>query len=196
MITKALVANGVFKVYILGRRLQVLQEAAAQLGPSKVIPVTCDVTSKESLQSAASKVQQEAGFLNLLVCNSGIGGPDGNRPKPETSLDEFVEGNLSVPFEDYVDTFAVNTGSVWYTAMSFLKLLDAGNKQGNVEQQSQIVAVSAVGSFSKIGKFAYGQSKAACNHLMKQLSVLLPQWNIRANIICPGRTLSLIHNFK
>ncbi|XXG95623.1 hypothetical protein Hte_001891 [Hypoxylon texense] len=186
MITKALVANGVSKVYILGRRLQVLQEATAQLGSNNVVPVTCDVTSKESLQSAASKVQQEAGFVNLLVCNSGIGGPDGNRPKPDTSLDEFVEGNLSVPFEDYSDTFAVNTGSVWYTALSFLKLLDAGNKQGNVEQQSQIVAVSAVGSFSKIGKFAYGQSKAACNHLMKQLSVLLPQWNIRANLICPG----------
>ncbi|KAI0178652.1 NAD(P)-binding protein [Hypoxylon sp. FL1284] len=186
MITKALVANGVSKVYILGRRLQVLQGAAAQFDSDIVVPVTCDVTSKESLQSAAEQIRQEAGFVNLLVCNSGVGGPDGHRPKTETSLDEFVEGNLSVPFKEYTDTFSVNTASVWYTALSFLKLLDAGNKRGNVEQQSQIVAVTAMGGFSKIGKFAYGQSKAACNHLMKQLSVLLPQWSIRANVICPG----------
>lgn len=187
MITKALVANGASKVYILGRRLHVLQEAAAQVGSNNVIPVACDICSKESLQSAVNKIQQETGFINLLVCNSGIGGPDCGHPKSETTLDDFVESNLSVPFEYYTDTFAVNTSAVWYTAISFLKLLDAGNKHGNLEQQSQVIAVSAVGGFSKVGKFAYGQSKAACTHMIKQLSVALPQWNIRANVICPGR---------
>ncbi|KAI1373514.1 NAD(P)-binding protein [Hypoxylon crocopeplum] len=188
MITKALAANGASKVYILGRRLQVLQQAAAQAGPSNVIPLTCDVTSKESLQLAVSQIEQETGYVNLLVCNSGIGGPYGNRPKPETTLDEFIEANLSIPIEDYTNTFAVNTSAVWYTTMSFLKLLDAGNKQGNVEPKSQVVAVSSIGGFNKIntGGFAYGQSKAACTHLIKHLSVVLPQWDIRANVICPG----------
>ncbi|KAI1141679.1 NAD(P)-binding protein [Hypoxylon sp. FL0543] len=187
MITKALAANGASKVYILGRRLQILQEAASQAG-SNVIPLTCDVTSKESLQSAVTHIQKEAGFINLLVCNSGIGGPYGIRPKPETTLDEFVEANLSVPFEDYTNTFGVNTSAVWYTTIAFLRLLDAGNKQGNVQQKSQVVAVSSIGGFNKVntGGFAYGQSKAACTHLIKQLSVALPQWDIRANVICPG----------
>ncbi|KAI2628568.1 NAD(P)-binding protein [Hypoxylon sp. NC1633] len=188
MITKALAANGASKVYILGRRLHVLQQAAAQSGSSNVIPVTCDVTSKESLQAAADQIQREVGHVNLLVCNSGIGGPYGLRPKPETTLDEFVDACLAVPIEDYTNTFAVNTSAVWYTAMSFLKLLDAGNKQGNVEQKSQVVAISSIGGFNKIntGGFAYGQSKAACTHLVKHLSVVLPQWDIRANAICPG----------
>ncbi|OTA61529.1 NAD(P)-binding protein [Hypoxylon sp. EC38] len=187
MITKALAANGASKVYILGRRLQILQEAASQIG-FNVIAVACDVTSKESLQSAVTQIQKEAGFVNLLVCNSGIGGPYGIRPKPETTLDEFVEANLSVPFEDYTNTFAINTSAVWYTTISFLKLLDAGNKQGNVQQKSQVIAVSSIGGFNKVntGGFAYGQSKAACTHLIKQLSVALPQWDIRANVICPG----------
>ncbi|KAI2468668.1 NAD(P)-binding protein [Annulohypoxylon bovei var. microspora] len=187
MIAKALAANGASKVYILGRRLEVLQKAAAEAGPN-VIPITADVTSKESLQSAVDQVKQEAGFVNLLVCNSGIGGPYGIRPKKETTLDEFVEANLSVPIEDYTSTFNVNTSAVWYTTMSFLKLLDAGNKQGNVEQTSHVIATSSIGGLNKIntGGFAYGQSKAACIHLIKHLSVVLPQWDIRANVICPG----------
>ncbi|KAI5866311.1 NAD(P)-binding protein [Durotheca rogersii] len=188
MITKALAANGASKVYILGRRLNTLETAAAQVGSSTVVPVVCDVTSKESLEAAAGRIREETGFVNLLVCNSGVGGPYGIRPKPETTLDEFVKANLSVPIEDYTATFAVNASAVWYTTMSFLTLLGAGNKRGNVEQWSQVVAVSSIGGFNKIntGGFAYGQSKAACTHLIKQLSVVLPQWNIRANAICPG----------
>ncbi|KAI1205507.1 NAD(P)-binding protein [Annulohypoxylon truncatum] len=187
MIARALAANGASKVYILGRRLEVLQKAAAEVGPN-VIPIKADVTSKESLQSAVDQVKQDAGFVNLLVCNSGIGGPYGIRPKKETTLDEFVEANLSVPIEDYTSTFNVNTSAVWYTTMLFLKLLDAGNKQGNVEQMSHVIVTSSIAGLNKLntGGFAYGQSKAACLHLAKHLSVVLPQWNIRANAICPG----------
>ncbi|KAI3335640.1 short chain dehydrogenase [Ustulina deusta] len=188
MITKALAANGAAKVYILGRRLNVLQDAISSIGNPNILPVTCDVTSVEALQAAVSHIEQDAGFVNLLVCNSGIAGPFGNNPKPETTLDEFIAANMAVPIEDYTNTFAVNASAVWYTTMAFLKLLDAGNSRANVDQKSQVVAISSIGGFNKIntGGFAYGQSKAACTHLIKQLSVVLPQWDIRANLICPG----------
>ncbi|KAI1422568.1 short chain dehydrogenase [Xylaria sp. FL1777] len=194
MITKALIANGAAKVYILGRRLNVLQEAVSSIGNPNVVPVTCDVASVEALKTVVSQVEQDTGFINLLVCNSGIGGPFGNNPKPETTLDEFISANMAVPAEDYMKTFAVNTGAVWYTTMAFLKLLDAGNSRANVDQKSQVVAISSIAAFNKTntGGFAckshgfHGQSKAACTHLIKQLSVVLPQWDIRANLICPG----------
>lgn len=50
------------------------------------------------------------------------------------------------------------------------------------------MAISSIGGFNKTntGGYAYSQSKAACTHLIKQLSVALPQWGIRANVICPG----------
>ncbi|KAI0966152.1 short chain dehydrogenase [Xylaria arbuscula] len=185
MITKALAANGATKVYILGRRLNVLQEAAASIGNPNVVPVTCDVTSVEALKAAVSHIEQSAGFVNLLVCNSGIGGPYGNRPTPETTLDEFVSANLSVPIEDYTNTFAVNTSAVWYTTMAFLKLLAAGNTRASVGQKSQVVAISSIGGFNKINTGGFA-CKAACTHLIKHLSVVLPQWDIRANLICPG----------
>ncbi len=157
MITKALAANGAAKVYILGRRLNVLQDAISSIGNPNILPVTCDVTSVEALQAAVSHIEQDAGFVNLLVCNSGIAGPFGNNPKPETTLDEFIAANMAVPIEDYTNTFAVNASAVWYTTMAFLKLLDAGNSRANVDQKSQVVAISSIGGFNKIntGGFAW-----------------------------------------
>ncbi|KAI0816101.1 short chain dehydrogenase [Xylaria sp. FL0064] len=185
MITKALAANGAAKVYILGRRLNVLQEAASSIGNPNVVPVTCDVTSVESLTTAVTLIEHDVGYVNLLVCNSGIAGPYGNRPTPETTLDEFVSANLAIPIEDYTNTFAVNASSVWYTTMAFLKLLSAGNSRANVDQKSQVVAISSIGGFNKINTGGFA-CKAACTHLIKHLSVVLPQWDIRANLICPG----------
>ncbi|RYP39519.1 hypothetical protein DL766_000341 [Monosporascus sp. MC13-8B] len=195
MMTKALVANGASKVYILGRRLAVLEEATKSTGSSAVIPLVCDVTSQTDLAAAASKVHSEVGYLNLVVCNSGIGGPYGIRPRPDMTLDEYASANLAFDIDDYTKTFAINTTAVWYTAMSFLKLLESRGpvegetfSESNVEQKSQVVAVSSIGGFNKqnTGGYAYGQSKAACTHLIKQLSIALPQWDIRANVICPG----------
>lgn len=187
MITTALATNGADKVYILGRREQVLKEAATAIGPN-VIPLTCDVSSKESLKEAAATVKRDVGYLNLLVCNAGIGGPQVKGPTPELTAAEWAEMNLNHAKEDYTRVFDVNVSSVWYTAMAFLELLDLGNKKGNVPQSSQVITTSSIGAFNKVapGGWAYGQSKAAVTLLSKHLSSVLPQWNIRSNCIAPG----------
>ncbi|KAI1848890.1 hypothetical protein JX265_001220 [Neoarthrinium moseri] len=189
MMARALAENGA-TVYILGRRAEVLEAATKSIGKPTVKTIVCDVTSKDSLKAAADTVQRDVGYLNLLVCNSGIGGPQTPRPTMESSitLEEFANTNWDVPMEDYTNTFAVNTSAVWYTTMAFLTLLDAGNKKGNLFQKSQVIATSSIGGFNKVntGGFAYGQSKAACTHLIKHLAVALPKWDIRANVICPG----------
>ena len=180
MIAKALANNGASKVYIAGRRLAVLEEAAKSIG-SNVIPLQCDVTSPEQLQEAAAIVEKEVGYLNLLVCNSGIGGPQVKPTTPETTLEEWVAENLKHDYNSYLETFSVNSASVWYTSMTFLSLLDRGNKKGNIEQTSQVIITSSIASFNKKapGGWVYGQSKAAATHAAKQLAVALPQWNIR-----------------
>ena len=35
--------------------------------------LTCDVTQKESVESAFAQIMEEAGRVDLLVCNAGIG---------------------------------------------------------------------------------------------------------------------------
>jgi NAD(P)-dependent dehydrogenase (short-subunit alcohol dehydrogenase family) len=179
MMTRALAQNGA-KVYIAGRRLEVLQEAASSVGPN-VIPIQCDVTSKASLEETANFIEKDAGYLNLLVCNAGIAGPQVKPVTPETTLEEWVSQNWAHDFDSYVQPFAINAAAVWFTTMALLKLLDKGNKAGNVAQSSQVVVTSSIAGYNKKapGGWAYGQSKAAATLATKQLAVALPQWNIR-----------------
>jgi NAD(P)-dependent dehydrogenase (short-subunit alcohol dehydrogenase family) len=158
----------------------VLKAAAESIGKPSVVPLYCDATSKVSLESLVSLVEQDMGYLNLLVCNSGIGGPQ-VRVTAETTLEEFRAQQLAVSMDDFEQTFKVNTTAVWYTTMAFLGLLDAGNKKKNVEQLSQVVVTGSIAGFNKKapGGWAYGQSKAATVLLVKQLSVALPTWGIR-----------------
>jgi NAD(P)-dependent dehydrogenase (short-subunit alcohol dehydrogenase family) len=187
MFVKALLQNGASKVYIAGRRKEKLDEVASSLG-DRVVGVQCDVTSQTDLQNAVSQIEKDVGYVNLLACNSGIGGPQVKPITPETSLEEWAKSNFDTDFDAYVNTFAINTASVWYTSMAFLGLLKKGNEKGNVEQTSQIIVTSSIAAFNKKapGGWAYGQSKAGAVHAAKQLAVALPQWNIRANCICPG----------
>lgn len=72
--TRALAANGAHKIYILGRRLEVLEKAAAEF-PDVIIPHQADVTTKTDLQAAVDRIKSEVGHVNLVVANSGSIGP-------------------------------------------------------------------------------------------------------------------------
>ncbi|KAK4158363.1 hypothetical protein C8A00DRAFT_10828 [Chaetomidium leptoderma] len=211
MMARALADAGAARVYIVGRRVDVLQAAADSINrPSVVIPLYCDVTSKVSLESVVSVVEADVGYLDLLVCNAGVGGPQPQRPRgpsEQPTLAEWRESQMAVRCEDFTATFAVNSTAVWYTAMAFLTLLDLGNKApafaanaaattgGGVFQEymlarasSQVVVTSSIAGFNKAapGGWAYGPSKAAATHIAKMLSNVLPTWGIRVNCICPG----------
>lgn len=180
MMTRALVQNGAKRVYIAGRRLEVLKAAAESLGDN-VIPVQCDITSQESLKSAASFVEQDTGYLNLLICNAGSGGPQVKPIGADTTLKDWADQNLAHDLSSYAGTFTNNTASVWYTSMAFLELLDKGNQVGKLPQSSQIVITTSITGLNKKppAGFAYSQSKAAAIMAVKQLAVALPRWNIR-----------------
>jgi NAD(P)-dependent dehydrogenase (short-subunit alcohol dehydrogenase family) len=79
--------------------------------------------------------------------------------------------------EPFTNTFHVNTTAVYYTAVAFLDLLDAGNKKQNVAQDSQILVTSSVAGFSRYlaSSFSYSTSKAAVNHLVKMMSTTFAQ---------------------
>lgn len=82
----------------------------------------------------------------------------------------------------------MNSTAVFYTIIAFLELLDKGNKAGNVDQKSQVIAVSSIGAFNRIplAGYAYGSSKAAVVHMMKQFATNLVAYDIRSNVIAPG----------
>nr|pir related to sorbitol utilization protein sou1 [imported] - Neurospora crassa [Neurospora crassa] len=207
--TQSLASAGAKRIYIAGRRLSVLRSAAHKINSSLpqnqnpnqepvVVPLECDVTSPSSLSSLVSSISSDpyTGYLNLLVCNAGVGGPQVSVVDKETgqakSLSEFRQQALAVDFDkEWEQTFRVNVGSVWYTSMACLELLEKGNTlaaqqqqegqgQGQVvwrESASQIVVTSSIAALNKAapGGWAYGVSKAAATHVGKQLATLLPR---------------------
>lgn len=136
---KALEANGA-TVYIAGRRLAKLEEAASQSAHGKLIPAQCDVTSKESLTALTSRITSEVGYVNLLVANSGILGT--NNPAfadPDLSVEGAQEAFWAMPQQEFNEVFNVNVTAVHYSVVAFLKLLDEGNRRGNLGQSSQVI---------------------------------------------------------
>lgn len=190
MMAKALALNGAHRIYIIGRRNNMLETTAKESPHGNIIPVVGDVTSKDDLKSIAATIEKEVGYINVLIANSGVAGPQSTSVTPETSLKDFQAALWELPFDDYTNTFAVNVSAVFFTVVAFLSLLDAGNAKGNVEQKSQVIATSSIAGFNRNvpGGYAYGQSKAATTSLMKQLATQLVPYGIRSNVIAPGRT--------
>lgn len=192
---RALDQNGAKAVYIVGRREETLKEAAKTGVNGTIKYIVGDVTDKASLKKVADQVKQEQGFINLLFANSGVSGPnhgraafpdDGSKP----SVKQFADALLKNSAEDYTQVQHVNNTGVFLTALTFLELLDAGNKKRNVPQDSQILVTSSIAGFSRqlAHSFAYSSSKAAVTHLVKMLATIFSQlgYKIRANVIAPG----------
>ncbi|KAJ6784164.1 hypothetical protein PWT90_09656 [Aphanocladium album] len=187
MMAKVLAQNGAAKVYIAARRLDALEAAAKEIGPN-VIPVQCDVTDKDSLARLVKTIEDDAGYLNLLVCNSGVTGVGEDPFARDRTMEKFIQRHWEYSVDEYLQAFKVNVAGTWYTTIACLPLLEAGNNKGNVDQTSQVIVVSSTAGVIKNGYagFAYGQSKAASIHLMKQLSLHLMNFKMRANCIAPG----------
>lgn len=194
---RALDANGAKAVYIVGRREETLKDAAKTAVNGTIIPIVGDVSNKESLTKIANQVREEQGYINLLFANAGVSGPkhaaalkegheDGSRP----SVAEFQKAMFEPDVDDFTFTSHVNNTAVFYTAVAFLDLLDAGNKKRNLPQDSQIIVTSSIAGFSRslASGFAYSSSKAAVTHLVKMLATYFAQagYHIRANVIAPG----------
>lgn len=152
------------------------------------MPVPCDVTNRDDLKSAAKFIEEQVGYVNLLVANSGIGGPSSSVP-PGASIAEVQETLFSIPMEEFTNTYHVNCTAVFYTVIAFLRLLDEGNNNKSYQGgRSQVIATSSIGSFNRriTAGFAYGTSKAATTMMLKVLATYLVPYKIRANVLCPG----------
>lgn len=146
------------------------------------------MTSKSDLSAAVDHISQKSDYVNLVVANSGISGPTFKGLEKGASISDYQKFLLGWDVDDFNRTYAVNTTAVFYTITAFLGLLDQGNKAGNVEQKSQVIAVSSIGAFNRIplAGYAYGSSKAAVVHMMKQFATNLVAYDIRSNVIAPG----------
>ncbi|KAJ5266228.1 hypothetical protein N7497_009740 [Penicillium chrysogenum] len=186
IMTKALDANKVSKIFILGRRENALQETISQTTNGTVIPIQCDITSKESLETAYNAVAAQTTHVDLLIANK-----DGSLPPLSQLRDEL----FNVPMEEFNTVMNVNVTGSYYTVLAFLPLLEAANKRRPAPQEdvlaaptAQVIITSSIAGFSRKVpfSFAYNASKAATTHLVKMLSTAFAYYGIRVNGISPG----------
>ncbi len=201
---RALAVNGAKRVFLLGRRLEVLEEACKE-HPTIFSPVKCDVTSHASLQAAVDHITAETGYINLLLANGGIGGPASgwNPTLPLSEVRAKMFAGQAI-MDDMTSTMNVNVTGAFFTIIAFLELLDAGNKKAleggfgapldpGAEVpvpsiQSQVIVTSSISAYSRMAMSipAYAASKAAILHLTKQASTSMARYGIRANALAPG----------
>lgn len=186
MCTQALAANGA-KVYITGRREDRLEQSAKTHNPGdgegwgEIIPIQCDVTSKESLEELVKKVEEKEDHVDILICNAGISGPTGS---PDESDAASLKSKLweSESFSAWSDVFTTNVSAVYFTTVAFLHLLQRSPSGGNVITTSSISGLTK----SAQSHFAYNSSKGACIQLTKLMANEFAKTGIRVNSIAPG----------
>ncbi|KAJ4423381.1 hypothetical protein N0V82_001985 [Gnomoniopsis sp. IMI 355080] len=193
MMAKALEQNGA-KVYIIGRRKDVLEKAAKEQATyGNIFAIPGDVTSKDDLQRVTEQIRREVGFVNLFVANAGVVGELLLSPKIwDQSIDEIYERLWNTEQTRFNQTLSTNVSAVYYSIVAFLPLLAAGNTQGNAMQSSQVIVTNSIAAFSRMSdvNLDYSASKAASLHMTKQMASMFStgfsKHQIRFNIIVPG----------
>ena len=157
MMTKALAANGAKRIYIIGRRQSKLEEAAS-LAPSIIVPLVGDVTSKNDLAALSARIRDEVGYINLLICNSGMLGPNVSVQPGTVDVEEYASKAFEMDMDAFGQTMNVNVAAVLWSAYAFLGLLGKGNERGEKggseaylggQVKSQIIVTSSIAAYNK-----------------------------------------------
>lgn len=130
----------------------------------RAIGLACDVTKEADLEAAVSAAADGFGALTILVNNAGGGGP-----KP-----------FDMPMSDFEWAYQLNVFSLFrLTQLAAPHMQKAGG--GAVLNIS-----SMAGENTNIRMASYSSSKAAVNHLTRNVAFDLGPMGIRVNCIAPG----------
>jgi NAD(P)-dependent dehydrogenase (short-subunit alcohol dehydrogenase family) len=194
MIAQAFANNGA-KVYITSRRQEVLEHTAKQWGSSlahprgEIVPVPCDITSKDSIKRLIQEVSKQEDHIDLLVNNAGISEgtstvEKGDESAKALSMELFGEDQAS-----WENVYRTNVIGYFFVTTAFLPLLHA-TSSGRSQHTGSVINISSMSGITRTSQhhFKYNVSKAATIHL----STLLAQEfrrkavQVRVNNIAPG----------
>ncbi|WP_042420784.1 SDR family NAD(P)-dependent oxidoreductase [Streptacidiphilus anmyonensis] len=157
-VSRRFVAGG-DAVTIVGRRQEVLERAAAELGPT-VRPLACDLADPDAVEALLKELP---GSIDVLVNNAG-------------SREAGVGGGPHALLARWRGDFERNVLTAVLLTESVRDRLTPG--QGRVVTISSIAALRGAGS--------YGASKAALHAWNHTLAGQLGPIGITANVVAPG----------
>ncbi|MBS1840953.1 MAG: SDR family oxidoreductase [Acidobacteria bacterium] len=155
------------KVAVVGRRVEKLQEAVAEIKATggEAIAVACDVSRAADVQNAIAKVVAAYGKLNILVNNAGVLSVSTIEEISEEEWDSLMAANLKGPF------------LMCRAALTEFRKVGGGS----------IVNIGSVlGLVAMKKRAAYCASKGGVTLLTKAIAIDHGHENIRANCICPS----------
>ena len=155
---------------ICGRTRAGLESAAKALAEAggKAEVMSSDVTSLESVEAAAKRIESSLGRVDVLVNNAGIGGFGGPLHQlPPDAWDQILNTNLR---------------GVYYAIRAFAPLMIRA-RSGHIINISSIAGKNALPNGA-----AYAASKWGLNGLTYSVAEELRGHNIRVSVICPGST--------
>ena len=136
---------------------------AALAAPERTLALTCDVALADQVEAVVAQLRARFGALDALVNNAGTAV---FKPALDTTLAEFQR------------TMDVNLTGPFLMVKAAVPLMHSGAAIVNITSISGLRA-SAL-------RIAYGTSKAALEHLTKQLALELSVRGIRVNAVAPG----------
>lgn len=186
------IAGSGARVYITGRRKEVLDNAARKHTPQpsssphlngEIISLgPCDVTSKDDLQKLTSDLESREKYLSLVIAAAGVSGPKGY---PDTSDARQMKENLwGEDMAEWRDTYNTNVTSVFFSVVSLLPLLQAAPP--NLD--ASVIIISSMSGLMRHSQshFSYNSAKGATAHLSRMMSKEFSKTGVRVNSIAPG----------
>jgi rhamnulose-1-phosphate aldolase/alcohol dehydrogenase len=133
-------------------------------GPA--IGLGCDITSRESVASMFEDVMLAYGGIDAVVVTAGIFVP----PDKTGHIDDSL----------WSRTFSINVTGAYIVADEAHKIFKQQGLRGNI-----VVTTSANAVVAKKGSVAYDTSKAAANHLVRELAIEMAPL-VRVNAVAPA----------
>src|ERR1700704_607666 len=147
-----------------GEGIGVAGTGISNCGPA--IGLACDITNRESVSEMFKDVMLAYGGLDAVVVTAGI----------------FVPPDKSGHIDDklWARTFGINVTGAYIVADEAYKIFKQQGLPGNIVLTTSANAVGA-----KKGSLAYDTSKAAANHLMRELAIEMAPL-VRVNAVAPA----------
>lgn len=207
MAAQALANNGA-RVYISGRRQEVLEQTVKTQGANlahpqgQIIPIVADITSKSDVLNFVHEVSKREKRLDLLVNNAGISEGKSSTEKGQESAQALADELWKEDVTQWENVYRTNviayvqssvnihaspiSFSHVFTTVAFLPLLSAASDVSSAipSRTASVINISSMSGITRTSQhhIKYNVSKAASIHLNTLLAQELRQKGVKVRV--------------
>jgi NAD(P)-dependent dehydrogenase (short-subunit alcohol dehydrogenase family) len=161
------------KLSLCSRKAEACEQARSELAAEgiEVIAQPCNVSRKEELQALVDATRARWGGIDIVVCNAASNPHFGPLTDiPDDAFDKILTSNVK--------------SVLWLAGMTLEEMAQRAKRTGKAGSFIVVGSIGGLIANTVIG--AYGISKAADHHLVRNLAAEWGPRNVRVNAIAPG----------